>query len=121
MALLNLSGKIVLLRVNEVGDLFGPANDNIQAEVIVQLNTHPPNGASGFNLRTDANHPVRQGMLDLLRDAFNHGWRVSIDHIIEPPKTKGRIIRVSITKDPQTPVGPVLGTTPIVVGPVINS
>ena len=115
MALVNLTGKIVLLRVNEVGDLFGPANDNIQAEVIVRFDTQPPNCASGFNLRTDANQPVRQGMLDLLRDAFNHGWRVSIDHI-DPPKTKGRIIRVSITKDPSSPV---IGA-PVFVGPLID-
>ncbi|MDX1984535.1 MAG: hypothetical protein SFV51_29960, partial [Bryobacteraceae bacterium] len=62
--------------------------------------------------------PVRQGMLDLLRDAFNNGWRVSIDHVIDPPKTKGRIIRVSITRDPPRPVPPVIG--PVFTGPVIN-
>ena len=33
MALLNTSGKIKMLRVNEVGDRFGPAADFIQAEV----------------------------------------------------------------------------------------
>src|SRR5262245_27887391 len=119
MALLNLSGKITLLRVNDVGDTFGPANDNIHAEVIVHLDTHPSNGASGFQLRADDNQPARQGMLDLLRDAFNHGWRVHIDHVIDPPKTKGTITRVWITKDPPPQVGPLTGT-PVVVGPVIR-
>jgi hypothetical protein len=114
MALLHLSGKITLLRVNEVGDTFGPANDNIKAEVIVRLDTHPPNGVSGFNLLTDENQPVRQGMLDLLRDAFNYGWRANIDHMVDPPKTKGQIIRVWITKDPP-PAG-----LPVDVGPVIK-
>jgi hypothetical protein len=102
-----------------VGDLFGPANDNIQAEVILRLDTQPANGASGFQLRTDANQPVRQGMLDLLRDAFNHGWRVSIDHVIEPPRTKGRIIRVSITKDTSV-APPVIGPV-VIAGPVIEN
>ena len=93
MGLLNTSGKIKLLRVNEVGDRFGPARDFIEAEVIVQLEGQAGDAASGFQLRADANQPVRQGMLDLLRDAFNHGWRVHFDHDVPPGKTKGRIVR----------------------------
>ncbi len=103
MALLNTSGKIKMLRVNEVGDRFGPAADFIQAEVIVQLDTHPAGAASGFKLRADANQPVRQGMLDLLRDAFNNGWRVHFDHEVSTGKRKGTIIRVWVTKDPVLP------------------
>ncbi len=99
MALLNQSGKIVLLRVNEVGDRFGPTQDAIQVEVVVQLDTHPPGAASGFKLRVDGSQPVRQGMLDLLRDAFNHGWRVHFDHNVPAGKKKGVITRVWITKD----------------------
>jgi len=107
MGLVNTSGKIKLLRVNEVGDRFGPAADAIQAEVIVQLDTQPADAASGFNLRVDANQPVREGMLDLLRDAFNHGWRVHFDHEVPSGKKKGRIVRVWVTKDPVAP--PVAG------------
>ncbi|WP_428423124.1 hypothetical protein [Methylibium sp.] len=105
MGLEQKSGKIVLLRVNEVGDVFGPANDNMQVEVVVQLDTHIAGAASGFKLRTDGSQPVRQGMLDLLRDAFNHGWRVGFDHQIDAGKTKGIIVRVWITKDPPQPTG----------------
>jgi hypothetical protein len=103
MALVNKSGKIKLLRVNEVGDRFGPAGDFIEAEVIVQLDTHAAAAASGFKLRADANQPVRQGMLDLLRDAFNHGWRVHFDHELPTGKTKGTIVRVWVTKDAVAP------------------
>jgi hypothetical protein len=99
MALLNTSGKIKMLRVNEVGDRFGPAADFIQAEVIVQLDHQTGDTASGFKLRADANQPVRQGMLDLLRDAFNNGWRVHFDHEVPAGKAKGTIIRVWVTKD----------------------
>lgn len=111
MGLLTLSGKIKLLRVNEVGDRFGPAADAIEAEVIVQLDTHAPGAASGFKLRADANQPVREGMLDLLRDAFTHGWRVHFDHEVPTGKKKGTITRVWVTKDaaPATGAGPATG------------
>ena len=57
MALLNLSGKIVMLRVNEVGDSFGKPPDNFVVEVVVQLDSHAAGAASGFQLRADANQP----------------------------------------------------------------
>ena len=109
MALLNMSGKIVMLRVNEVGDSFGKPPDNFIVEVIVQLDSHKAGAASGFQLRNDGNQPVRQGMLDLLRDAFNHGWRVHFDHEVPAGKTKGTIVRTWVTKDPATPVGGTIG------------
>ena len=99
MGLVNTSGKIKMLRVNEVGDRFGPAADSIEAEVIVQLDHQTGDTASGFKLRADANQPVRQGMLDLLRDAFNNGWRVHFDHEVPAGKAKGIIVRVWVTKD----------------------
>jgi hypothetical protein len=98
MATITAKGQPTLLRVNEVGDVFGPPNDNIQAEVILKLDTQKGK-AFGLKLRNDNSRPVRQGMLDLLRDAFNHGWTVNIDYEIEPNKTKGRIIRVWLTKE----------------------
>lgn len=103
MALLTQSGKIVMLRVNDVGDSFGKPPDNIIAEVIVQLDSQAAGAASGFQLRNDANQAAHQGMLDLLRDAFNHGWRVGFDHQLPAGKTKGTIIRVWLTKDPAAP------------------
>ena len=109
MALLNLSGKIVMLRVNEVGDSFGKPPDNFVVEVVVQLDSHAAGAASGFQLRADGNQPARQGMLDLLRDAFNHGWRVHVDHEVPAGKTKGTIIRTWITKDPTLPVTGTIG------------
>ena len=126
MALLNLSGKIVMLRVNEVGDSFGKPPDNFIVEVVVQLDSHAAGAASGFQLRNDGNQPVRQGMLDLLRDAFNNGWRVHFDHEVPQGKTKGTIVRTWVTKDPPATsggtIGGVFGTVlaPAAPGPVLT-
>lgn len=97
MPLLNTSGKLTLLRVHEVGSAWGPATDRLDVEVVIKLNSQPDK-AFGFQLRNDGNRPVRQGMLDLLRDAFNHDWIVSIDYEIPDQKKNGRIIRVWLTK-----------------------
>jgi hypothetical protein len=95
--LLQSSGRITFLRVHDVGTGFGPPTDFIDVEVVIQIHTKP--GESfGFQLRNDANRAARQGMLDLLRDAFNSNGTVVIDYNIEPPKKNGVIIRVALTK-----------------------
>jgi hypothetical protein len=93
----NATGKITLLRVHDVGTGYGPPSDFIDVEVVVRLNTSP-DLAFGFQLRDDANRPARQGMVDLLRDAFNQNWTVSIDYEIDPEQSNGVIRRVWLTK-----------------------
>jgi hypothetical protein len=95
---ITVSGQLSLLRVHDRGSGFGPPNDFIDVEVVVQFAGRPVVDAFGFQLRSDANLPARQGMLDLLRDAFNHGWTANIDHETPPGKHKGIIIRVWVTK-----------------------
>lgn len=97
------SGKVALLRVHDVGTAYGPANDKIDVEVILWLDTKP-GMAFGFQLRDDANRPARQGMLDLLRDALAHGYSVTIDYNIDPGKKNGVIIRTWVTKASGSPV-----------------
>jgi hypothetical protein len=92
-----LDGKVTLLRVHDVGTKFGPPNDQLDVEVIVQLNTEPGQ-AFGFQLRNDTNSLARQGMLNLLRDAFNQNWTVTIDYFIDDGKKHGPIIRAWLTK-----------------------
>jgi hypothetical protein len=77
MALLQSTGKLTFLRVHDVGTAFGPPTDRIDVEVVMKLSSQPDR-AMGFQLRNDGNRPARQGMLDLLRDAFNHNWTVKI-------------------------------------------
>jgi hypothetical protein len=97
MALLNSSGKLTFLRVHDVGTGWGPPSDSIDVEVVCKLNTMP-NNAFGFQLRNDNNRPARAGMLDLLRDAFNHNWTVAMDYEIDSGKKNGIVIRVWLTK-----------------------
>lgn len=97
MALLNASGKLTFLRVHNVGTGWGPSNDFIDVEVVCKLSSMPDH-AFGFQLRNDGNRPARAGMLDLLRDAFNHNWTASLDFEIDPGHNNGVIIRVAILK-----------------------
>ena len=100
--LLNISNaRLTLLRVHEVGSGFGPNVDKIDVEVVIKLAGR--DGAFGFQLRDDHNRLVRQGMLDLLRDAFNNDWLVSIDFERSAPNDivaprNGVITRVWLTK-----------------------
>jgi hypothetical protein len=90
-------GKVTFLRVHDVGSGFGPPTDFIDVEAVVQLDSRP--GESyGFKLRDDANRAAHQGMLDLLRDAFNNNHTVILDFDIQPPRKNGIIIRVALTK-----------------------
>ena len=105
---LTLSGQLSLLRVHERASGFGPPTDFIDVEVVVQFKGHPTD-FHGFQLRSDANLPARQGMLDLLRDAFNHGWIANIDHETKPGKHHGIILRVWLTKPAGGVIPPVVG------------
>ena len=97
--LVNSNGKLTFLRVHDVGTGWGPPTDQIDVEVVVKLDTEPDR-AMGFPLRDDGNRPARQGMLDLLRDAFNNDWTVAIDYSIDldANKKNGVLIRTWLTK-----------------------
>ncbi|KJS33065.1 MAG: hypothetical protein VR64_03915 [Desulfatitalea sp. BRH_c12] len=96
-ALLNSQGRLTMLRVHDVGTKYGPPTDQIDVEVVIQLDTKP--GMSfGFQLRNDAQALARQGMLDLLRDAYENQWVVNIDYLIDSGKKNGVIIRTWVKK-----------------------
>ena len=93
------NAKLTLLRVHDVGTGWGGGSTNfINVEVVIKLNKQT-DMAFGFELRDDGNRPARQGMLDLLRDAFNHGHTVNIDYDIDPGDKNGKLVRVWLTKD----------------------
>ncbi len=85
-------GAITLLRVHKRGTKFGPPDDQIDADVIVFLNTEPEK-AFGFQLRDDNDRPANEGMLGLLRDSFNRDRLVRLEFERIGCRT-GRIIRV---------------------------
>lgn len=95
--LLQTSGKLNFLRVHDVNTGYGPNNDQLNAEVIIKFSNNSQK-AYGFQLRDNTNKFTHQGMLDLLRDAFNNNHTVTIDFEIEPGKNNGKIIRVWLTK-----------------------
>ena len=97
MAIRQSRGKLELLRVNRRGGKFGPPSDQIDVEAVIRLDTEPGK-AFGFQLRDDSNRPAHQGMFDLLRDAYNHERRVTIDYDIDPGKNNGVIIRVWVER-----------------------
>lgn len=55
----------------------------------------------GFQLRDDEHRAARQGMLNLLRDAFTHDWTVLIDYSIDldNDEKNSEAIRIALTKD----------------------
>jgi hypothetical protein len=95
--LLNRQGKLTFLRAHDVGTGWGPPNDFLDVEVVFMLDS-VPQGAFGFQLRTDSNEPVRAAMVDLLRDAYVNNFTVSVDYFIDPGKHNGRAFRVALVR-----------------------
>jgi hypothetical protein len=108
MGIENVSGLLSLLRVHRRGGKFGPANDQIDVEVIAQIASRPTQ-FYGMQLRTGSDLPANEGMLGLLRDGFNHGWIVNIDFDKKPNKNNSVLIRVWLTKPSG---GVILSSTP---------
>ncbi len=96
MAIGNASGKVTFLRVHDVGTGFGPPSDFLDAEVVVAL-AGDEKARYGFQLRHDQNLPAREGMLALLRDAFEAGRSVSIDWEAAAGAQNRRAFRVWMT------------------------
>lgn len=93
----NSQGKLTFLRAHDVGTGWGPPSDQLDVEVVFMLNS-VPQGAFGFQLRTDANEPVREAMLGLLRDAYVNNFTVSVDYFIDPGKHNGRAFRIALVR-----------------------
>jgi hypothetical protein len=108
MGIENVSGLLSLLRVHRRGGKFGPANDQIDVEVIAQIASRPTQ-FYGMQLRTGSDLPANEGMLGLLRDGFNHAWIVNIDFDKKPNKNNSVLIRVWLTKPGG---GVILSSTP---------
>ena len=98
-------GKLTLLRVHDVGSGFGPPNDFIDVEVVIAIDT-APGKFFGFQLRNDSRLPARQGMLDLLRDAFERNLAVNFDHLPVAGRNNSILFRVWLTPPPPTTVNP---------------
>ena len=99
LQLRSATGKLAFLRVHNVGTGFGPPSDFIDVEVVIGIKQ--VTGGFGFKLRNDTNGLAHQGMLDLLRDAFNADTAVNVEYQLDPGefgKVNGTIIRVTRRK-----------------------
>jgi hypothetical protein len=96
-AQVNASGRLTLLRVHDVGTGFGPPTDFIDVEVVIALDSQPGK-FFGFQLRNDSKLPARQGMLDLMRDAFERNLIVNIDFFQNPGKNNNILFRTWLSK-----------------------
>jgi hypothetical protein len=96
-AQVNARGRLTALRVHDVGTGFGPSTDFIDVEVVIALDSQPGR-FFGFQLRNDTKLPARQGMLDLLRDAFERNLIVNIDFFQVPGKNNNILFRVWLTR-----------------------
>lgn len=94
---LQAKGKLTMLRVHDVGSGYGPQSDFIDVEVVIRLDS-APDKAFGFTLRNDANALAHEGMLSILRSAFEQSWTVTIDYSVSPPKKNGVILRAIVTR-----------------------
>jgi hypothetical protein len=95
-ALMSVEGKLTLLRVQDLGERYGPVGDILDAEVIVAIDSKP-GSAFGFQLREDPNECAHRSLLDTLRDAFAKNATVHLEYV---PKTTNnstltRVWRVS--------------------------
>jgi hypothetical protein len=93
----NSQGKLTFLRAHDVGTGWGPPNDQLDVGVVFILDSVPQD-AFGFQLRTDANEPVREAMVGLLRDAYVNNLTVSVDYFIDPGKHHGRAFRIALVR-----------------------
>ena len=83
--------------VQEVQLAIAAKPDKIDVEVVTKLDSMPDH-AFGFQLRSDENGPARRAMLDLLRDALDEGYRVTLDIDILDQRRNGIIMRTAVTK-----------------------
>jgi hypothetical protein len=101
------TGHLLLLRVAEPShNGWGGGETNpITAEVVFKLDSLPVK-SFGFALTNDASGPARQGMLDLLRDAFVHDLRVRVeyDELVQPPNQNSMAFRVWLVREPPRPL-----------------
>jgi hypothetical protein len=104
--LLYSTGHVLLLRVAEPShNAWGGGETNkIRAEVVFKLDSLPVK-SFGFPLTNDASGPARQGMLDLLREAFVHNLRVRVeyDELVQPPNQNSMAFRVWLVREPPGP------------------
>ena len=90
---MTVSGKITLFRVQIKSLQFGPANDRLDVQILVTLDSQPD---MVFGVPQD--EPAAGEMITTLREAYLHGMSVTIEAPKEPGRKNLRIIVVQLGK-----------------------
>lgn len=90
---LQVSGKITLFRAQIKGLQFGPANDRLDASILVTLDSQPD---MVFGIAQD--EPAAGEITATLREAYLHGMSVTLEATKEPGRKNLRIIVVQLGK-----------------------
>lgn len=91
-SVLAVEGIINYLRIHDAGTKFGPPNDVLDAEAIIQLNSKPGH-FFGLQLRPGSTEVTNESSVKLLRTAFQSNLPVRIEYVRNGIHS-GRIIRV---------------------------
>ncbi len=91
-SVLAVEGKINYLRIHDVGTKFGPPNDVLDAEAIVQLDSKPGH-FFGLQLRPGSTEVSNESSVKLLRTAFESNLPIKIEYVRNGIHS-GRIIRI---------------------------
>ncbi len=91
-----VTGKVTLYRVQVQGLEIGPADDRLDAEVLVVLDS-APDMVFGIRMHEDVT-ASSQSMVDLLHDAYKDGTTVTLQYPMAPGKKHNRINWVQLGK-----------------------
>jgi hypothetical protein len=97
MAIEQIRGRVIFLRVHERGTGYGPPHDNLNdAEVIVKIENNPR--SFGFGLRPGDKLPAAQAMFALIQDAYNTNTPITIEYQERPGSNNHYLFRVIQTR-----------------------
>ena len=88
-----VSGKITMFRAQVQGLEIGPADDRLDAETLVQLDSQP---GKVFGISHHEEVAATESIVDTLREAFINKIPVTIEHGIAPGKNNLKIIWVQL-------------------------
>ena len=89
------TGKVTLFRVQIKGLEMGPANDRLDAEVLVTLDSEPD---KGFGIRLHEDEPDAREMIETLRAAYLQHVPVTIQSPLTPGRNNLRVTWVQLGK-----------------------
>lgn len=74
-----VEGAVALIRAHDVGSRYGPPDEQLDVEGVVQLENNPQM-AYGLQLRNDRDGRANKAMFEILRDAFTANEAVRIEY-----------------------------------------